>query len=73
MILSKEEATSLVEKTFTKLKLEDNIIKSISNALVKAELDNISSHGFSRIPFYFKQVLCGKIQKSCRNFYQRNT
>lgn len=44
--------------------LADNLAREVVDPLVLAELDGISSHGFSRVPFYVEQIRSGKVRRA---------
>lgn len=73
MLLHSEELQVLGEKVFLKEGVPLPVARSVVRALVKAELDGIPSHGFSRIPFYADQVRSGKIQAAAELRCQRPT
>lgn len=61
MLLSKDEAYSLAYRKFSEILSDKDTLHSVCQSLTMAELDNIPSHGFSRIPFYYAQAKSGKI------------
>lgn len=61
MLLSKDEAYQTAYKKFSEVLSDEYALQAICRSLVQAELDNIPSHGFSRIPFYYAQAKSGKI------------
>lgn len=61
MLLSKDDAYALAFKKFSEIISDKETVSCICDALTMAELDNIPSHGFSRIPFYYAQAKSGKI------------
>jgi len=73
MLLYAEELQTLGEKVFLKEGVPLPVARSVVRALVKAELDGIPSHGFSRIPFYVDQVRSGKIQAAAEPHCQNPT
>ncbi len=61
MLLTKNELEQIALSSFTKASIRQDIAKCITDALVLAELDGLHSHGFSRIPSYIDQAICGKV------------
>ena len=61
MLLTKDEAYALAYKKFSEIVSDEYSLRAICQSLTLAELDNIPSHGFSRIPFYYAQAKSGKI------------
>lgn len=61
MLLTKDEAYALAYKKFSEIISDEYVLNAICHSLTIAELDNIPSHGFSRIPFYYAQAKSGKI------------
>lgn len=61
MLLTKDEAYALAYKKFSEILADEYTLQTVCHSLTLAELDNIPSHGFSRIPFYYAQAKSGKI------------
>ena len=61
MLIQESALRELGLKIFIAAGLADNVAREVVAPLVRAELDGIPSHGFSRIPFYVEQIRSGKI------------
>ena len=61
MILTPEQLQDLGMAVFREAGVPEESAASVVEALVRAELDGLPSHGFSRIPFYVEQALSGKV------------
>ncbi len=61
MLLSENELKELGFKVLKNSNVAEDVANMVSEALVLAELDGVSSHGFSRIPYYADQALCKKV------------
>ena len=59
--LTPSELVQLGVEIFIAAGTDTGIAVEVTEALVKAELEGIGSHGFSRIPFYAAQVKSGKL------------
>lgn len=73
MHLTVEELRKLGEDVFRKAGVPDATTRCVVDALVKAELDGMPSHGFSRIPFYVDQALSGKVKADATPVVTRPT
>ena len=62
MILTPEQLQDLGMAVFREAGVPEESSASVVEALVRAELDGLPSHGFSRIPFYVDQALSGKVK-----------
>ena len=62
MILTPEQLQDLGMAVFREAGVPEESAASVVEALVRAELDGLPSHGFSRIPFYVDQALSGKVK-----------
>ena len=62
MILTSEQLQDLGMAVFREAGVPEEAAASVVEALVRAELDGLPSHGFSRIPFYVDQALSGKVK-----------
>ena len=62
MILTPEQLQDLGMAVFREAGVPEEAAASVVEALVRAELDGLPSHGFSRIPFYVDQALSGKVK-----------
>ena len=62
MILTPEQLQDLGMAVFREAGVPEESAASVVKALVRAELDGLPSHGFSRIPFYVDQALSGKVK-----------
>ena len=62
MILTPEQLQDLGMAVFRGAGVPEESSASVVEALVRAELDGLPSHGFSRIPFYVDQALSGKVK-----------
>ena len=62
MILTPEQLQDLGMAVFREAGVPKESSASVVEALVRAELDGLPSHGFSRIPFYVDQALSGKVK-----------
>ena len=62
MILTSEQLQDLGMAVFREAGVSEESAASVVEALVRAELDGLPSHGFSRIPFYVDQALSGKVK-----------
>ena len=56
MILTPEQLQDLGMAVFREAGVPEESAASVVEALVRAELDGLPSHGFSRIPFYVEQA-----------------
>ena len=61
-ILTPEQLQDLGMAVFREAGVPEEAAASVVEALVRAELDGLPSHGFSRIPFYVDQALSGKVK-----------
>lgn len=66
MRLLPQDLLNLAQQVFIKAGAPAEVALSVAQALAKAELQGLSSHGFSRIPFYADQVKSGKIKANNR-------
>ena len=66
MILTPEQLQDLGMAVFREAGVPEESSASVVEALVRAELDGLPSHGFSRIPFYVDQALSGKVKARAR-------
>jgi (2R)-3-sulfolactate dehydrogenase (NADP+) len=63
MIIQECALRELGLKIFHVAGLAENLVLDVVDPLVLAELDGISSHGFSRVPFYVEQIRSGKVSR----------
>lgn len=61
MKLTSDDMLNLGLQVFLSVGVSEEKAKCITKALLKAELDGMPSHGFSRIPFYVAQAKSGKL------------
>ncbi len=61
MLLSIDEMRKLSMDAFLAADVSEDVAKIITESLLAAELDGVSSHGFSRIPFYIDHIKCKKV------------
>ena len=62
MLLQIDALRALGTEVFMAAGAPAAVAASVTEALVRAEMDGMGSHGFSRIPFYADQALSGKVQ-----------
>lgn len=73
MHLTAENLRKLGEDVFRKAGVPEATTHCVVDALVRAELDGMPSHGFSRIPFYVDQARTGKVKADATPVLTRPT
>ena len=60
-LIREEEATGLARAVLERSRVSGDNAATVAEALVAAELDDLGSHGLSRLLAYADQALCGKV------------
>src|SRR3954447_10640815 len=65
------QAEGLVVRTLTRCRTDIGNARSVARALIAAEMDGLTGHGFSRVPMYAAQAKVRKINGTAMPFVTR--
>lgn len=73
MYIQQDKISSFSNQCFTKLGMPKEEAEVITNVLLEADLREIHSHGFMRLPIYIERIQKGLIREKAEISYEKNS
>lgn len=73
MLIESEKIKEFSNQCFTSLGMQEEEAKIITEALLEADLREIHSHGFMRLPIYVERMRKGLIETNAKISYEMDS